>query len=250
VPTKRHAISKNDPRTLPTLLERRHQDGTRTNALSGLRAVPARCGDRPRGRTMCGVDTSGLSRAMLVVAAVLTVALAAAGPACAKARPELQACGANECRKTTDESTLLLLRTIGDPTSAPRLAHQAQWFRIALSWDARGDGPDGWVMRYYPAAGMMRDHRVWIRLPDATIARFDELTRGLSPRGAMPVSPAGRVPTASATRGEAGLPAREGPNVNPAQRRLLLMLMSVLFGAPTVAIGVAAVYRYRRLRLP
>ena len=89
---------------------------------------------------MCEVQTRGLFRAALVVAAALAVGLTAARPAFAKARPVLQACGVNECRKTTDKRTLLLLRNIGDPTSAPRLAQQAKWFRIAMSWDAgRGD---------------------------------------------------------------------------------------------------------------
>jgi hypothetical protein len=35
----------------------------------------------------------------------------------------------------------------------------------------------------------MRDQRVWVQLPDATIARFNELTRGIDARGAVASAP-------------------------------------------------------------
>jgi hypothetical protein len=129
----------------------------------------------------------------LAMAAVVVVWTTTAAPAVAKAVPVLEVCGANACRQTTDEQTLGLLVNIGDPGPAPPHAQQVQWFRIAMTvtWDAgHGEqGHDGWVMRYYPAARMMRDQRVWVQLPDATIARFDELTRGLDARGAVASAP-------------------------------------------------------------
>jgi hypothetical protein len=135
------------------------------------------------------MQTRRIRRPALALAAALAVWAATAAPAAAKAVSLLEACGANACRETTDEQTLRLLVNIGDPGPAPPRAQRARWFRIAMTvtWDAgHGEqGHDGWVMRYYPAAGMMRDQRVWVRLPDATIARFDELTRGLDARGAV-----------------------------------------------------------------
>jgi hypothetical protein len=129
----------------------------------------------------------------LAVAAAVAVWATTAAPAVAKAVPVLDACGANACRETTDEQTLRLLVDIGDPGPPPPHAQQARWFRIAMTvtWDAGHgkQGHDGWVMRYYPAAGMMRDRRVWVQLPEATIARFDDLTRGLDARGAVAAAP-------------------------------------------------------------
>jgi len=128
------------------------------------------------------------------VAAVVVAWATTATPAVAKAVSALEACGANACRETTDEQTLRLLVNIGDPGSAPPPAQRTLWFRMVMTvtWDTGPgqQGHDSWAMRYYPAAGMMRDHRVWVQLPDATIARFDELTRGLDARGAVPSAPA------------------------------------------------------------
>jgi hypothetical protein len=144
----------------------------------------------------------------LAVTAAVAVWATTAAPAVAKAVPVLEACGANACRETTDAPTLRLLVDIGDPGPAPPHAQQAQWFRIAMTvtWDAGHgqQGHDGWVMRYYPAAGMMRDRRVWVQLPEATVARLDDLTRGLDARGAVasaPVAVAGPDSTASSGGG-------------------------------------------------
>ena len=133
--------------------------------------------------------------AALVAVAVMAVWGTTATPAVAKAVSVLQACGAKACRETTDEQTLRLLVNIGDPGPAPPPAQRTRWFRMVMTvtWDAgHGEqGHSGWAMRYYPAAGMMRDRgRVWVKLPDATVARFDELTRGLDARGAGPSAPA------------------------------------------------------------
>src|SRR5262249_2188733 len=142
------------------------------------------------------------------VAAVVALWAMTAAPAIAKAVPVLEACGANACRETTDAQTLRLLVNIGDPGQAPPHEQQTRWFRMALTetWDAGhgGQGRDGWVMRSYPDAGMMRDHGVWVQLPDATIARFEQLTRGLDVRGAVasvPTVVAGADSTASSGGG-------------------------------------------------
>jgi hypothetical protein len=128
------------------------------------------------------------------VASVLVAWATTATPVAAKAVSMLEACGADACRTTTDQRTLRLLVNIGDPGPAPPRAQRSRWFRMVMTvtWDAGAgqQGHDRWVMRYYPAAGMMRDHRVWVQLPDATTARFDGLTRGLQAQGAAPSIPA------------------------------------------------------------
>jgi len=148
-----------------------------------------------------------------VTAAVVVAWATTASPAVAKAVSVLEACGANTCRETTDESTLRLLNNIGDPGPPPPPALRTRWFRMVMTvtWETGPgqQGHDTWVMRYYPAAGMMRDHRVWVRLPDATVARFDELTRGLDARGAVPAAAVvvTRPGSAGSSGGGAGLAA-------------------------------------------
>jgi hypothetical protein len=135
-----------------------------------------------------------VTRMWVAAAVAVAVALITAAPAAAKAEPVLKACGADACRTTTDEATLRPLVNIGRPVPAPPPSQRASWFRIVMTWTwyvAPGKvGHDGWVMQYFPAAGMMRDRHVWVRLPDATIAKFSELTRGLDPRGAVASTPA------------------------------------------------------------
>jgi hypothetical protein len=152
----------------------------------------------------------------LVMAAVVVLSGTTATPAVAKAVSVLEACGANACQETTHEQTLRLLGNIGDPGSAPPPAQRTRWFRMVMTvtWDTGPgeQGHDTWVMRYYPAAGMMRDHRVWVQLPNATIAGFDELTRGLDARGAVPSAPAvvTRPDSMASSGGDFGLAAVGG----------------------------------------
>jgi hypothetical protein len=157
---------------------------------------------------MYEMRTRRAMRTALVVAVVGAWGTTAT-PAFAKAISVLEVCGADACRKTTDEQTLRLLVNIGDPGSAPPPAQRTRWFRtvMTVTWDTGPgeQGHDTWVMRYYPAAGMMRDHQVWVQLPDATIARFDELTRGLDARGAVPSAPVVVTRPDSATSSSGGV---------------------------------------------
>ncbi len=135
------------------------------------------------------------ARTALVVATVAVMSGTTAGPAVAKGVSKLQACGASDCRETTDQQTLRLLTNIGDPRPAPPPRQRAQWYRLVMTvtWDTGPgkQGHDSWRMRYYPAAGMVRDHRVWVKLPAATIAKFNDLTRDVVARGAAPSPPDG-----------------------------------------------------------
>jgi len=153
-------------------------------------------------------------RTRRIIRAALVVAVVGAWgttptPAVAKAISVLEACGRDACRETTDEQTLRLLVNIGDPESGPPPAQRTRWFRMVMTvtWDT-GPGEQGhetWVMRYYPAAGMMRDHRVWVQLPDATIGRFDELTRGLDALRAVPSASAVLTRSDSTTSSTSGV---------------------------------------------
>jgi len=149
----------------------------------------------PAGRIMgMLMQMRNVTRLWLEAAVAVAVVLIAAAPAAAKAEPVLKACGADACRTTTDEATMRLLGNIGRPAPAPPPSQRTSWFRIVMTWTwyvaPEKVGHDGWVMQYFPAAGMMRDRHVWVRLPDATIAKFSELTRGLDPRGAVASTPA------------------------------------------------------------
>jgi hypothetical protein len=142
------------------------------------------------------MQARGVGRTALAVAAVVVMSGTTAAPATAKAVSKLEACGPSACRETADEQTLRLLTTIGDPQPAsPPRQQRARWYRMIMTvtWDTGPgeQGHDSWRMRYYPAAGMVRDHRVWVKLPGATIAKFNDLTRGLIAHGAVPSAPGG-----------------------------------------------------------
>ena len=142
------------------------------------------------------MQARGVGRTALAVAAVVVMSGTTAAPATAKAVSKLEACGPSACRETADEQTLRLLTTIGDPQPAsPPRQQRARWYRMIMTvtWDTGPgkQGHDSWRMRYYPAAGMVRDHRVWVKLPAATIAKFNDLTRDVVARGAAPSPPDG-----------------------------------------------------------
>lgn len=114
-----------------------------------------------------------------------TAALALAATASAKEIKQITACGANDCRTSTDPGLIGSSADGGGPAGAP--AKVAVYYTIEFT--AEGDGhSETWMIRYFPSQSLGRadngvDPVSWFTVPPSQAAVFRQLTDGIRPFG-------------------------------------------------------------------
>jgi hypothetical protein len=137
-------------------------------------------------------------RRAIVLAALATLALAAAAPA--KEVTSLTVCGTDGCERITAHAALQGFMDGGYETLAPEQA--GPFFTVKAAMRHGGDDAGGWTVQYLRAANLIRAEAeygkdVWTRPARVTAQALRDAARGLQPYPAEQLGPVREPPPAA-----------------------------------------------------